>query len=244
MLKNTRFTAKTVRFPIIAMALLFTAATAIHLPASGLATRGIAADTPAFQNVEAAAADTAEAAWRLILAPTGNTARYLVRERLAGFDFPNDAVGETGEVTGVVVFDREGNVLADQSRVVVNITGLTSDSNRRDGFIQRNTLQGETYPEVVLVPLMTRGLTFPLPGSGAGTFDIIGNLTVREVTQPTSWRVTAQFGEGSLSGTARTEFTFDEFELEKPRVRSVLSVADAIRLELDFSISVEHIEAE
>jgi polyisoprenoid-binding protein YceI len=189
-------------------------------------------------------ADSAQASVQLVISPAGNTARYLVREQLAGFDFPNDAVGETSHISGVVVFDAGGNVMADASRIVVNITGLTSDSNRRDGFIQRNTLQGETYPEVVLVPLQTRGLVFPLPESGSGTFDMVGNLTIRDVTKPTSWRVTARFEEGSLSGTARTEFTFEEFGMEKPRVRSVLSVADAIRLEFDFTMVVEDLPAE
>jgi polyisoprenoid-binding protein YceI len=195
-------------------------------------------------NAGTVSADSSQASVRLVIGPEGNTARYLVREQLAGFDFPNDAVGETSHISGEVVFDAGGNVIADASRIAVNITGLTSDSNRRDGFIQRNTLQGETYPEVVLVPLQTRGLVFPLPDSGTGTFDIVGNLTIRDTTKPTSWRVTARFEEGSLTGTARTEFTFEEFGMEKPRVRSVLSVADAIRLEFDFTMVVENLPGE
>jgi polyisoprenoid-binding protein YceI len=204
----------------------------------------IAASSQAAVNASTVIADSSQARIQLVIAPAGNTARYLVREQLAGFDFPNDAVGETSHISGVVVFDAGGNVIADASRIVVNITGLTSDSNRRDGFIQRNTLQSETYPEVVLVPLQTRGLVFPLPESGSGTFDIVGNLTIRDVTKPTSWRVTARFGEGNLTGTARTEFTFEEFGMEKPSVRSVLSVADAIRLEFDFTMVVENLPEE
>lgn len=185
--------------------------------------------------------DTSIATVRLTLAPDGNVARYLVREQLAGFNFPNDAVGETSDVTGFIVFNADGEVLSDESKIMVNITGLKSDSDRRDGYIQRNTLEGATYPTVELVPLQTRGLTFPLPASGSRTFDMVGNLTVRNVTETTSWRVTARFGEGSMTGTARTEFTFNEFGMEKPSVRSVLSVADAIRLEFDFTMNVEHL---
>ena len=184
---------------------------------------------------------SSETAFRLTIAPDGNTARYLVREQLAGFDFPNDAVGETHEVSGSVGFNVDGEVVAEESSIVVNITGLTSDRDRRDGFIQRRTLEGETYPTVELVPIQTRGLEFPLPENSTLTFDIVGYLTVRDVTEVTSWRVTAQFNDGSLTGTARTEFTFDEFGMEKPSVGSVLSVADAIRLELDFIMIVENL---
>ncbi|MFU8859465.1 MAG: YceI family protein [Cyclonatronaceae bacterium] len=80
-----------------------------------------------------------------------------------------------------------------------------------------------------------------MPDTGTITFDIVGNLTIRDSTRPASWRVDARFGEGSLTGTARTEFTFEEFGMEKPRVRSVLSVADAIRLESDFTMVVENL---
>jgi len=182
---------------------------------------------------------SSDAAIRLTLAPDGNSARYLVREQLAGFDFPNDAVGETNDVSGSVAFNADGEIISEESSIIVNITGLTSDRDRRDGFIQRNTLESETYPTVELVPLQTRGLEFPLPADGTVTFDIVGYLTVRDVTEVTSWRVTAQFNEGSMTGTARTEFTFEEFGMEKPSVGSVLSVADAIRLELDFTMNVE-----
>ena len=186
---------------------------------------------------EAAVASDTEV--RLAVVSGENTARYLVREQLAGFDFPNDAVGETGDVTGAVVFNGEGEIIPEKSRIVINITGLTSDSNRRDGDIQRRTLESETYPTGELVPFGTRGLEFPLPSSGAATFDILGHLTVRDVTEVTSWRVTAQFNDGTLTGTARTEFTFNEFGMEKPSVASVLSVADAIRLEFDFTFNIE-----
>jgi hypothetical protein len=191
-------------------------------------------ETPEFESVS-------DDSVRLVLSANGNTARYLVREQLAGFDFPNDAVGETDVVSGAVVFTADGEVNQDESSIVVDITGLTSDRDRRDGFIQRRTLESETYPTVELVPIQTRGLEFPLPSSGTATFDIVGYMTIKEVTEVTSWRVTAQFNDGNMTGTARTEFTFNEFGLEKPSVGSVLSVADAIRLELDFIFNIEHL---
>ena len=43
-------------------------------------------------------------ALRLVMASTGNAARYRVRERLVGHDFPNDAVGETQNLIGAISF--------------------------------------------------------------------------------------------------------------------------------------------
>src|SRR5687768_17183496 len=48
---------------------------------------------------------TSAAAIRYVTAPGQNAARYRVREQLVGFDLPNDAVGETKSVTGVIAAD-------------------------------------------------------------------------------------------------------------------------------------------
>jgi polyisoprenoid-binding protein YceI len=63
---------------------------------------------------------------------------------------------------------------------------------------------------------------------------MLGDLTIRGVTKPVTWDVTAKIAQGSISGEAKTSFTFVDFELGKPRVRSVLSVNDEIGLEYTF----------
>ena len=59
-------------------------------------------------------------------------------------------------------------------------------------------------------------------------------MTVRDVTKEVTWEITAQFGEDQITGTATTDFTFDEFDLNVPSVAVVLSVENNIRLEIDF----------
>jgi hypothetical protein len=64
----------------------------------------------------------------------------------------------------------------------------------------------------------------------------VGDLTVRDQTRPVTWEVTAKLVQGVLTGQATTQFTFADFAINKPRVASVLSVNDDIRLELDFRL--------
>src|SRR5215213_241418 len=75
-----------------------------------------------------------------VVAPTGNEARYRVREQLVSFDLPNDAVGLTKEITGMLVVDANGSIVRDSSRITVNVSNLKSDKERRDGFIKRRTM--------------------------------------------------------------------------------------------------------
>lgn len=56
----------------------------------------------------------------------------------------------------------------------------------------------------------------------------------RETTKPTTWTVTAHRDGEAVAGTASTRFKFADFNLPIPRVRSVLSVEDDIKLEYDF----------
>ena len=169
-----------------------------------------------------------------VVASTGNEARYRVREQLAGFDLPNDAVGVTTEITGSLVVDTTGTVVRDSSKITVALGNLKSDKDRRDGFIKRRTLETEKYPTVEFVPTSFAGLTGKPSTSGPTTFELVGDLTVRGVTHPTTWKVTARSEGGDVVGSATTSFTFKDFGMDQPRVPIVLSVADTIKLEYDF----------
>ncbi len=175
-------------------------------------------------------------AWSYTVSTTGNEARYRVREQLAGFDFPNDAVGRTSAVTGAINFDQNGAIVPAGSQINIGVAGLTSDKDRRDGYVRRRLLETDSFPTVTLALTGASGVRLPLAERDSSSFTMTGNLTVKRETRPTTWRVTAIRSGEVVTGTATTAFTFADFAMEKPRVRSVLSVADTIKLEYDFRL--------
>lgn len=176
---------------------------------------------------------------RLRVAPTGNEARYRVRERLLGRELPNDAVGTTGEVSGMITLAEDGRIVPAESRLSVRAGGFTSDQDRRDGYVRGGRLlDAANHPTIDFAATELHGLS-GLPTSGSSSFDLLGTLTVRGVTRPVVWRATAAFSDTRVTGSATTGFTFEDFEITKPRVPAVLSVADTIRLEYDFVLLVE-----
>lgn len=175
---------------------------------------------------------------RLVPAPTGNEARYRVREQLASIEFPSDAVGVTKAITGALVIE-DGMVVRDESHFRVDVTTLESDSRRRDGYVSRRTLETGLYPSVEFVPATITGLPATLPASGDLKVQMQGDLTVHGVTRPATWEVTARAASGGYTGTATTAFKFADFGMSIPRVASVLSVVDSIRLEYDFNLVPE-----
>jgi len=175
-------------------------------------------------------------ALRLVLAQTGNAVRYRVREQLVGHDLQNDAVGETRNLTGALSIDSVGKVIPATSKFTVDASTFVSDRDRRDGFVRGRLLEADSYPTITLVPKQIKGVGLPLPKSGSAPIEMTADLTVRGVTRPTTWKGTAQFATDTVSGSASTAFTFDDIQLEQPRVPVLLSVADTIKLEIDFKL--------
>jgi polyisoprenoid-binding protein YceI len=163
-------------------------------------------------------------------------ARYRVREQLAQRDLPSDAIGKTSQISGSVTVLTDGSIDASSSKITVDITNLTSDASMRDNFLRRSILNTSTYPNVVFVPTQIEGLPSPLPQSGQVTFKLTGNLTIKDVTKPVTWDVTGAINDDTATGTAKTTFKFEDFNLQQPKVPVVLSVEDNITLELDITL--------
>ncbi|MCC7367734.1 MAG: YceI family protein [Chloroflexi bacterium] len=168
---------------------------------------------------------------RVDLAP-GGEARYRAMEVLSGRGV-NEAIGRTNEMTGSLLFDVAGSVVPEQSRVTVDLRNLQSDSAMRDRYIQRTTLQTMQYPTAEFVLTAAPGLPLPLPASGTAAFELVGDLTLHGITRPATWQATATFGEADVTGTATTTVLLTDFGMEPPRAGPVLSIEDAVRLELD-----------
>jgi polyisoprenoid-binding protein YceI len=174
---------------------------------------------------------------KLVVAPTGNETRFKVNETLVGMELPNDAIGRTGRITGALVVQPNGQIVTAESRFEVELDSLVSDQANRDRYIKTNTLATAQFPKAVFVPSSAKGLPARIPVAQDLTFELVGDLTIRDVTKPVTWTVKGKMlPTGEISGAATTTFTFADFNLTKPSVRRVLGVRDEITLEYDFRL--------
>jgi polyisoprenoid-binding protein YceI len=173
---------------------------------------------------------------RYTVVTDGSEVRYRVREQLVGVNFPNDAVGATSAVEGSVALDAQGRVIPGASRLTVDLRTLRSDQGRRDNYVRRNTLETDRFPTVTFVPTEVRGLPVPLPQTGSVPIELVGDLTVKDVTRRVTWEGTATFDGPRVAVRARTAFKFEDFNLRVPRVSVVLSVENDIKLEADLAL--------
>lgn len=172
---------------------------------------------------------------KLTLDSSGTQASYQVQEQLAGHDFPSDAIGRTSAVTGSILLDAGGKIVAGQSNLEIDLRTLKSDQGMRDSYIQHDPLDTAQYPTAKFVPTSTSGMPWPLPSSGTAKFTLTGDFTVHGTTKSTTWAVSAAFAPDTVTGTATTPFLFTDFGMKPPHTMIALSVQNNGVLNLQFT---------
>ncbi|HVA95618.1 MAG TPA: YceI family protein [Candidatus Dormibacteraeota bacterium] len=176
-------------------------------------------------------------ATHLEIAP-GSRASYRVSEQLAGISFPDDAVGTTSTVSGSLEILPDGSIDSSKSKIVIGLADLKSDQDMRDGYVRNRTLDTAKYPDAIFVPRKLTGAPSPLPdparATGQSGFQLTGDLTIHGVTKPVTLDGYATYSKDLVAGHAIASFTFATFDLKKPTLARLLSVADKIDLEIDF----------
>jgi len=163
----------------------------------------------------------------------GSSATYRVTEQFVGVAFTNEAEGTTNLVSGTLTIDADGTI-APGSKLTIDLRGLKSDQDQRDGFIQNRTLETAKFPNAEFVPTKVTGLEKMIPSTGQAGISLTGNLTIHGVTKEVTFQGIATFNprNNSVAGRARTSLTFDEFGLSQPKIGRLASVDNKIDLEL------------
>jgi polyisoprenoid-binding protein YceI len=172
---------------------------------------------------------------KLVIAPNaGSQIDIKMRELLAGNVAQNDAVESTKTVSGTVSLDATGAVLPG-SKISLDLRTLKSDRSQRDNFIKgRFVLDTQQFPMVDFTIKQVQGLDGGTPTAGQKTFKLIGDATVKGVTTPLTWDVTATFDGQDVQGQASTSFKLSDFGMQPPKAGPVVQVEDAGNLVMKF----------
>ena len=166
---------------------------------------------------------------------SASKATVSVREQLVGRNAPNDAVLVATGGTGSFELNADGT-FTPASKIVFDLTTLTSDSRDRDNFVKGTTINTRQFPNAELVPTKTVGLALPLPATGTFTFTLAGKMTIHGVTKDVTFDVQAKRDGASLTATATAvpSWTFADFGMSAPVLPfRVVSVVDELRLVVD-----------
>lgn len=144
-------------------------------------------------------------------------ARFSIFEELGGK--PNTVIGKTDQVAGEVAVDLSDLSKTQVGTIQVNARALATDNNRRNGAIRNFILNTNQYEFITFAPATITGLSGAAQPGQSFTFQIAGNLTIRDVTQPVVFNVIAQ-GDSltQIKGTATTVVKRGDYNLTIPSV--------------------------
>ncbi|MCB9139938.1 MAG: YceI family protein [Caldilineaceae bacterium] len=214
-------------------------------PASGTAAEaapaGQATAIDAAANGRASAGQALSGTRTFIIAPASSTAAYIVNEEFfslaldkLGIEAGKRVVtGSTSNVTGQLTVNFDAGTV-EEGRIVVDMTTLTTDQNRRDNWIREDGPRFNQFPEAVFVVTDVENAPAEYAAGETVTFQLLGDLTVRDVTRPVTFDVTAAVDGSTLTGVAETSLNISDFGIEPPDFANTLTVADpfTIRVEL------------
>jgi polyisoprenoid-binding protein YceI len=213
------------RKPVLISATLFSFAFSAFSQMPGPGAPGPGPQTPAPPTAGA----------KLEIIEGGSSATYRVTEQFVGVAFTNDAMGTTNIVSGTLTIQPDGSI-APNSKLTVDLRGLKSDQDMRDGYVQNRLLETAKYPYAEFVPTKVEGLDKLIPSTGQVGVALTGNLTVHGVTKETTFQGIATFNQrnNTVAGVAKTTLTFDEFGLTAPKISRLASLDNKFDIQLSY----------
>lgn len=179
------------------------------------------------------AGDGSEGPTRYHILPQESFVTYKVAETLAGRNF-NYAIGLTNSISGSLQIDPGDPAASQVGPIQVTIRDFNSDNFLRDERIQNEFLESARYPLATFTPTELRGLPDSYTPGETVEFEILGDLTVRETTVPTTFAVTAQLAGTRLSGTATTQLLMTDFGFDPPAIANLIAAENEVDVTFEF----------
>lgn len=175
------------------------------------ATAGVTApETPAdtVPTTDIAAADSFDGDW---VPTSASEFGYRVEEVLAGVN--TTAVGRSNEIEGLLTIEGTTASVVD---ITVQIENITSDDSRRDSQFTGRIMNAAEFPTAMFV--LTEPIEFgKIPvGDEQITATATGELTLRGVTNPVTFEVTAQTTDGRIGVLGSIPVVFEDYGIENP----------------------------
>lgn len=146
----------------------------------------------------------------------------------------NVAIGKTSTINGEIFANPDDPTQSKLGAFSVDISAFKSDSNRRDSTIRSRFLESTKYPIATFVPRTISGLPQSYTPGQPYTFQVLGDLTVKQTTLAVTFDVTAQYEGDTLTGNAQTTILMSDFGVGPISIAGILNTEDEVKINFDF----------
>ncbi|MCE3551774.1 YceI family protein [Pseudonocardia sp. RS11V-5] len=150
---------------------------------------------------------------------SGSESGYRVHEILGGQSI--DAVGRTQDVSGSATVSGSQVTAGD---VTVQLASVKSDQDRRDDQFTGNIMNVAEYPTATFRLTDPLDLGAGFTGGDRATANATGELTVRDVTRPVTFPMTAVRNGTGIDVSGSVPVTFADFGVTPPSIGDFVKV--------------------
>ena len=178
-----------------------------------------------------------------VIDPEASSASYIVGEEFFGgalskYGIPagrQNTVGTTQAIEGTFELNPDDldNPLG-TATFTVNLAELSSNQGLRDRWLRDNGPEFNQYPTAEFVATSIENAPDSYTEGDNAEFQLLGNMTIREITQPVTFDVTATLQDGVIAGTAIAPMKLTDFDIEPPDFANTLTVQDDFEVRVDF----------
>lgn len=161
----------------------------------------------------------------------GSQAGYRVADVLAGQD--TEAVDRTDDVTGSTATGTQVTA----GSFTVDLTAVTSDSDRRDGRFTGDIMDTAAHPTATFT--LTDAFDLGPIADAAGTTSVTtrGDLQLRGVTRPVRAELTAVRSGDGVQVTGAIAIRFADFGIDDPSVGGFVTVGDTGIIDVQLALT-------
>ncbi len=175
------------------------------------------------------------------IVPGESKAMYLVDEVFFGGALEkygiaagdNDIVGTTEDIEGELQLDLASASIG-PSEFRVNMTDVEHRSEPARQLDPRKWSQVQRFPRRRFRSHRSRKRARGYNEGEEVTFQLIGDMTIRDITQPMTFDVTATLDGDTITGTAIATTLMSDFGIDPPNFANTLTVADEFKIQVDF----------
>jgi polyisoprenoid-binding protein YceI len=165
-------------------------------------------------------------------------AGYRVTEQFAGETIEKTAVGRSRAVTGTMVVEASGgDVRIPSAEIEVDMTALTSNSDRRDNRLRGDGLETDQFPSAAFV--LTQPVVLATPPVAGQPFEVqvTGTLTLHGVTKEVTIPLTVSWSGEFIDIAGQLPIVLADYGINPPNVGGFVSVDEDGVLELQLTFA-------
>lgn len=159
---------------------------------------------------------------------------YLADEKLARLPTGSTAKGTTDKIAGEFHLTEDGLDPSKATTFTVDLASITSDNSRRDERM-RAALETSKYPTTTFTATAISGLPAEF-GTADTILQLTGTLDLHGVQKEVTWELKVKRDGDILSVLGTTAFTYADFNITKPDIAGVVSVAEDVTLQVQLFI--------